>query len=76
MSKHLDTYGMPEVDLLIRTGGEKRISNFLLWQLAYSELHFTDTLWPDFNERSFMDALLFYQSRNRRYGSLGEINNA
>ena len=76
LSKHLDTYGMPDVDLLIRTGGEKRISNFLLWQLAYSELHFTDTLWPDFNERSFMDALLFYQSRNRRYGSLGGANNA
>ena len=76
LSKHLDTYGMPEVDLLIRTGGEKRISNFLLWQLAYSELHFTDTLWPDFNERYFMDALLFYQSRNRRYGSLGGANNA
>ena len=76
LSKHLDTYGMPDVDLLIRTGGEKRISNFLLWQLAYSELHFTDTLWPDFNERSFMNALLFYQSRNRRYGSLVGANNA
>ena len=76
LSKNLDTYGMPDVDLLIRTGGEKRISNFLLWQLAYSELHFTDTLWPDFNERSFMNALLFYQSRNRRYGSLVGANNA
>ena len=76
LSKHLDTYGMPDVDLLIRTGGEKRISNFLLWQLAYSELHFTETLWPDFNERSFMNALLFYQSRNRRYGSLVGANNA
>lgn len=60
-------YG-PEPDLFIRTGGEKRISNFLLWQLAYSELYFTDTLWPDFDEEAFDLALRSYQSRERRFG--------
>ena len=73
LSKKLDTYGLPEIDLLIRTGGEKRLSNFMLWQLAYSELFFTDTLWPDFNESIFINALYFYQTRKRRFGLLRDI---
>ncbi|MFN3984196.1 MAG: polyprenyl diphosphate synthase [Rhodocyclaceae bacterium] len=64
-------YG-PEPDLFIRTGGEKRISNFLLWQLAYTELYFTDTLWPDFNEQAFAEALESYQARERRFGRTSE----
>ena len=67
---NLDTSKFPDVDLLIRTGGEKRISNFLIWQLAYSELYFVDTLWPDFNEGTFIDALYFFQNRKRRFGAL------
>jgi undecaprenyl diphosphate synthase len=70
IEKFLDTADLPNVDLLIRTGGEKRISNFLLWQLAYSELFFVDRLWPDFNEAIFIDALHSYQKRNRRFGAL------
>jgi len=62
----------PEPDLFIRTGGEKRISNFLLWQLAYSELYFTDTLWPDFNESAFNLAIQSYQQRERRFGRTSE----
>ena len=62
----------PEPDLFIRTGGEKRISNFLLWQLAYSELYFTDTLWPDFDARALEDAFESYRSRERRFGRTGE----
>ena len=73
LAKKLDTYGLPEIDLLIRTGGEKRLSNFMLWQLAYSELFFTDSLWPDFNEKTFVNALYFFQTRNRRFGSLMDI---
>lgn len=73
LSKKLDTHGLPEIDLLIRTGGEKRLSNFMLWQLAYSELFFTDTLWPDFNESIFINALYFYQTRKRRFGLLRDI---
>jgi len=65
---YLDTAGLPDPDLLIRTGGELRISNFLLWQSAYSELYFTEILWPDFDERAFMKAVEAYQSRQRRYG--------
>ncbi|MGC8868859.1 MAG: isoprenyl transferase [Sulfurihydrogenibium sp.] len=61
---------IPEPDLLIRTSGEKRISNFLLWQLAYTELYFTDTLWPDFDEDEFLKALYDYQSRERRFGKV------
>ncbi len=76
LSKNLDTYGMPDIDLLIRTGGEKRLSNFLLWQLAYSELYFTNELWPDFKESDFIDALYFFQCRNRRFGSLSDHSNA
>lgn len=64
--------GVPDPDLLIRTGGEQRISNFLLWNLAYSELWFCETLWPDFNEQDFDQALSFYAQRERRYGHTGD----
>ncbi|MDR0354458.1 MAG: isoprenyl transferase [Deltaproteobacteria bacterium] len=67
-SAHLWTKSMPDPDLLIRTGGDKRISNFLLWQLAYAELYFTDTLWPDFGERDFLAALTDFRNRQRRFG--------
>jgi undecaprenyl diphosphate synthase len=67
-SSFLDTAGLPDLDLIIRTSGEKRISNFLLWQAAYAELYFTDTLWPDFEERDLIAALLDYQGRQRRFG--------
>ena len=67
-SSFLDTAGLPDPDLIIRTSGEKRISNFLLWQAAYAELHFTDTLWPDFEEQDLLEALLDYQGRQRRFG--------
>lgn len=70
IDKYLDTANIPDVDLLIRTSGQIRISNFLLWQLAYSELHFTDVLWPDFNEKEFNKVLLEYQKRERRFGGL------
>jgi undecaprenyl diphosphate synthase len=62
----------PDPDLLIRTGGEKRISNFLIWQFSYSELYFTETLWPDFNERALMTALFEFQKRERRYGKTSQ----
>jgi undecaprenyl diphosphate synthase len=68
----LDTHGLPPPDLLIRTGGEKRISNFLLWQLAYTELYFSDTLWPDFDDRDFGVALSWYATRQRRFGRVPE----
>ena len=61
---------MPDVDLLIRTSGEHRLSNFLLWQVAYSELLFTETLWPDFRRKDLYDAILEYQARDRRFGGL------
>ena len=64
--------GTPDPDLLIRTGGEKRISNFLLWQLAYTELYFCDQWWPEFSEQSMQDALDEYALRQRRYGKTGE----
>ncbi|QCI24320.1 di-trans,poly-cis-decaprenylcistransferase [Buchnera aphidicola (Muscaphis stroyani)] len=67
-SQYLSTGNSLPVDLVIRTGGEKRISNFLLWQIAYSELYFTDVLWPDFNQYIFQDAINFFISRNRRFG--------
>jgi undecaprenyl diphosphate synthase len=69
-SRYLYTADMPEVDLLIRTGGELRISNFLIWQAAYSEYYFTDVLWPDFNEQEVDKALLAYGQRHRRFGGL------
>lgn len=72
ISNHLDTAGLPEVDLLLRTSGEKRISNFLLWQIAYAELWFTDILWPDFQGTDFLQAVLDFQKRERRFGLSGE----
>ena len=70
IEKFLDTAGLPDPDLLIRTSGEKRISNFLLWQAAYAELYFTDTLWPDFSGEDLLKAIHDYQMRNRRFGGL------
>jgi len=67
---NLDTKEIPEVDLLIRTSGEKRVSNFMLWQIAYSEFFFTDTLWPDFNEHELEEILNAYQNRDRRFGGV------
>ncbi len=67
---------IPEPDLLIRTGGEKRLSNFLLWQLAYTELHFSDVLWPDFSAEHVTAALKDFASRERRFGGLGQVQNA
>ena len=69
---HLYTSGLTSPDLLIRTSGEMRLSNFLLWQMAYSEIYVTDTLWPDFNRKEFHQALLSYQQRDRRFGKLNE----
>jgi undecaprenyl diphosphate synthase len=69
-SGYLNTAGMSDPDLLIRTGGEKRLSNFLLWQLAYTEFWFTDVLWPDFSEKDFLHALEEYRQRKRRYGGI------
>lgn len=68
--EHLYTHGQPDPDLLIRTSGEERISNFLLWQLSYAELYFTPTCWPDFNEQEFDKALMAYASRDRRWGKV------
>lgn len=70
IEKHLYTYPLPPVDLLIRTAGEKRLSNFLLWQSAYSEIYFTDILWPDFSRESLIEALEWYSSRVRKFGGL------
>lgn len=67
-SKYLDTADLPDPDLLIRTSGEMRISNFLLWQMAYTEFYFCDKLWPDFNKDDLLDAIYFYQNSDRRYG--------
>ncbi|WP_185864969.1 isoprenyl transferase [Blattabacterium cuenoti] len=67
---HLYTKDLPDVDLIIRTGGEKRISNFLLWQSAYAELYFTDILWPDFRKKDFLEAIINYQKRKRRFGNI------
>ena len=71
-TKHTSLAGLPELDLLIRTGGEQRVSNFLLWQLAYSELYFTDTYWPDFDEPAFQRAVDDFAERQRRYGMTSE----
>lgn len=70
LSQHLSSYPSPNVDLIIRTSGEKRLSNFMLWQSAYAELYFSDTLWPDFNEVEFNHILTDFQKRNRKYGSI------
>ncbi len=71
-AKHLYTPEYPEVELLIRTSGEERVSNFLLWQIAYAEFYFTDTLWPDFNATEFYEAIYAYQNRDRRKGGLSQ----
>jgi len=68
--RYIDTVGLPSPDLIIRTSGEKRISNFLIWQSAYSEFYFTETLWPDFTEDEFLSAIGDYQKRDRRFGTL------
>ena len=72
INDHLYTRNLPDVDLLIRTSGEKRISNFLLWQIAYSELYFTKKLWPDFRKKNLYKAIISYQSRERRFGKTSE----
>ncbi len=72
ISRHLFTANVPDPDLLIRTSGEQRISNFLLWQLAYSEIYFTSVLWPDFSKIELLNALLDYQRRERRFGGLSD----
>ena len=71
-SEYLYTKGMPDPDLIIRSGGEKRLSNFLTWQSVYAELYFTDKLWPDFDEHDFDDAIRYYRTKNRRFGGLSE----
>jgi undecaprenyl diphosphate synthase len=70
VAQHLYTSGIPDPDLLIRTSGEMRVSNFLLWQIAYSEIYVTPTLWPDFRVKDFLEAIHEYQRRNRRYGGI------
>lgn len=72
INEHLYTHNLPDVDLLIRTSGEHRISNFLLWQIAYAELYFTDILWPDFKEQDLYEAIISYQKRERRFGKTSE----
>lgn len=72
ITNHLSTVGIPDPDLLIRTGGEMRVSNFLLWQIAYSEIYVTNTYWPDFNKEQFCQAIVDYQARERRYGKTSE----
>ena len=72
INNHLYTFTLPVVDFLIRTSGEQRISNFLLWQIAYAELYFTDVLWPDFRKKDFYEAILNYQRRERRFGKTSE----
>ena len=71
LSQHICMQDLPDVDLMIRTGGDCRISNFLLWQLAYAELYFCDTLWPDFGDEAFCEAIATYVSRERRFGCTG-----
>ena len=70
IADHLDTHGIPDPDLMIRTSGEQRLSNYLLWQLAYSEFYFTDVLWPDFDKAELEKAVEFYQTRDRRFGGV------
>ena len=72
INEHLYTHNLPDVDLLIRTSGEHRISNFLLWQIAYAELFFTDVLWPDFTDEHLYEAIISYQKRERRFGKTSE----
>ena len=72
INNHLYTFNLPDVDLMIRTSGEHRISNYLLWQMAYAELYFTDVLWPDFRRKNLFEALMNYQTRERRFGKTSE----
>lgn len=72
IEQHLTLSGLPEPDLFIRTGGEKRVSNFILWQLAYCEFYFTDILWPDFNKKMFLKAIDSFHARQRRFGRTGD----
>lgn len=72
LNNHLYTHNLPDVDLVIRTSGEHRISNFLLWQIAYAEFYFTDVLWPDFKEEHLYEAIISYQKRERRFGKTSE----
>lgn len=72
LSPHLSLSDLPEPDLMIRTGGEQRISNFMIWQMAYAEFYFTDRLWPDFNEQDLEQAMVSYQQRERRFGRTSE----
>lgn len=72
INQHLYTQDIPDVDLVIRTSGEHRISNFLLWQIAYAEFYFTDVLWPDFSEENLYEAIVSYQQRERRFGKTSE----
>ena len=75
ISDHLATAGLPDPELMIRTSGENRISNFMLWQLAYAEFHFSNVHWPDFREEHFIEALIDYQNRDRRFGGVSQIEN-
>lgn len=75
ISDNFDIKNLPDVDLIIRTGGEKRLSNFLLWQSAYAEFIFTDTLWPDYNEDEFVENIIEFQKRNRRFGAVPDSSN-
>ncbi len=70
--RHCIPAGLPEPDLLIRTSGEMRVSNFLLWQIAYAEIYVTETLWPDFNRARLLEAFVEFQKRDRRYGGIGQ----
>lgn len=74
LSRHMSTAGQPDPDLLIRTSGELRVSNFLLWQIAYAEIWVTDTLWPDFRKRDIFEAIINYQKRDRRYGGIHQLS--
>ncbi len=74
--RYLYTEGLPDPDLLIRTSGEMRVSNFLLWQIAYAEMFVTDTLWPDFNRARLLEALIEFQKRERRYGGIRSVSSA
>ena len=69
-NSYLDTWEIPDPDLLIRTSGEQRLSNFMLWQLAYTEFYFTDTLWPDFDSNALIEAIRQYNGRDRRFGGV------
>src|SRR5690606_16841097 len=72
INKHLYTHDLPDVDMVIRTSGEQRISNFLLWQIAYAELFFTEILWPDYRKENLFEAIYNYQNRERRFGKTSE----